>query len=85
MSDPVNSPSYYTHGGIEVIDYMEAKSTDEEFCGHLRLTALKYISRAGLKVTAENHLKKLELQDLKKAAWYINRLIEKKESLLEEQ
>jgi hypothetical protein len=47
---------------------MEAKSTPEEFRGHLRLTTLKYLSRAGLKEDT--------LQDLEKAAWYLNKLIE---------
>ena len=46
---------------------MEAKSTPEEFTGHLRLTALKYLSRTGYKDDA--------LQDLKKAQWYVNRLV----------
>ena len=68
VNDIINAPSHYTSGGIETIDYMEAKSTPEEFRGHLRLTALKYLSRAGLK---EN-----TLQDLKKAQWYVNALIE---------
>jgi hypothetical protein len=68
MSDPVNSPSHYTSGGIETIDYMEAKSTPEEFRGHLRLSALKYLSRAGLKDDT--------LKDLKKAQWYINALVD---------
>jgi hypothetical protein len=66
--DLVNHPPHYTHGGIETIDYMEAKSTREEFAGHLRLTALKYLSRTGLKDDA--------LKDLKKAQWYVNRLVE---------
>lgn len=66
--DLVNHPSHYTSGGIETIDYMEAKSTPEEFRGHLRLTTLKYLSRVGLKDDT--------LQDLKKAAWYLNKLIE---------
>jgi len=66
--DPVNSPPHYTSGGIETIDYMEAKSTPEEFRGHLRLSALKYLSRAGLKDDT--------LKDLKKAQWYINALVE---------
>ena len=65
---PVHHPSHYTSGGIETIDYMEAKSTPEEFRGHLRLTTLKYLSRAGLKEDT--------LQDLEKAAWYLNKLIE---------
>jgi hypothetical protein len=65
--DLVNNPSHYTHGGIETIDYMEAKSTPEEFAGHLRLTAIKYLSRAGLKEST--------LMDLKKAQWYVNELV----------
>lgn len=68
MSDNVNHPSHYTSGGIETIDYMEAKSTPEEFRGHLRLTAIKYLSRAGLKLDT--------LEDLKKARWYLTRLID---------
>ena len=67
MVDIVNQPAHYTTGGIETIDYMEAKSTPEEFRGHLRLTTIKYLSRAGLKDDT--------LTDLKKAQWYLNRLI----------
>jgi hypothetical protein len=66
--DAVNHPPHYKVGGIETIDYMKAKATPEEFKGHLRLTALKYLSRTGYKDDA--------LQDLKKAQWYLNRLIE---------
>lgn len=66
-ADLVNHPPHYTSGGIETIDYMRAKSTPEEFRGHLRLTTLKYLSRAGLKDDT--------LQDLEKAAWYLNELI----------
>ena len=43
VKDMVNHPPHYTHGGIETIDYMEAKSTPEEFSGHLRLTSIKYL------------------------------------------
>lgn len=68
MSDNVNHPSHYTSGGIETIDYMEAKSTPEEFRGHLRLTAIKYLSRAGLKLDT--------IEDLKKARWYLTKLID---------
>ena len=68
MNDQVNSPAHYTAGGIETIDYMRAKASPEEFRGYLRLNALKYLSRAGLKGDAAT--------DLKKAAWYVNRLIE---------
>jgi hypothetical protein len=65
--DGAVNPEHYKVGGIEAIDYMKAKSTPEEFMGHLRLTALKYLSRAGHKDDA--------LQEYKKAAWYIDRLI----------
>ena len=66
--DMVNQPPHYTQGGIETIDYMEAKSTPEEFSGHLRLPAIKSLSRAGLKEST--------LMDLKKAQWYVNELVE---------
>jgi len=65
------NPSHYKTGGIEAIDYMRAKSTPEEFRGHLRLTALKYLSRYGHKDD--------QLQELKKAVWYINELIDELE------
>ena len=66
--DVVNQPPHYTVGGIETIDYMMAKSSPEEFKGHLRLTALKYLSRAGHKDNI--------LQEYKKAAVYLNWLIQ---------
>lgn len=72
MTDEVNSPQHYTAGGIETIDYMRAKASPEEFRGYLRLNALKYLSRAGLKGDA--------VTDLKKAAWYVNRLVEELEA-----
>jgi hypothetical protein len=63
--DPINHPPHYTFGGIETIEYMKAKSTPEEFKGHLRLTVLKYLSRTGHKNDA--------LEDLKKGKWYLDR------------
>lgn len=74
VEDGVNNPKHYTVGGIETIDYMKAKSTPEEFRGHLRLTALKYLSRTGYKDDA--------LKDLKKAQWYLNRLVQECEAEL---
>lgn len=62
--DAVNHPSHYTAGGIECIDYIEAKG----FGYHLG-NAVKYISRAALKGNHE--------QDIKKAIWYLNRYLEK--------
>ena len=65
--DPVNHPSHYTDGGIETIDYLKAKLSYEEFKGLLRGNVLKYMSRAGKKDK--------ELEDFKKAQWYLNELI----------
>jgi hypothetical protein len=66
--DPVNNPAHYTEGGIETIDYIEAKRL-----GYHLGNAVKYISRAGRKGTNQG------LEDLKKAQWYLARAIEKNE------
>jgi hypothetical protein len=60
--DNVNSPTHYTTGGIETIDYIEAKSLNYNL-GNV----VKYVSRSDYKG------KKLE--DLKKARWYLCREI----------
>ena len=65
--DMVNHPPHYKVGGIEAIDYIQAKLTAEEFSGYCKGNALKYISRA-------NH-KKDATEDLRKAIWYLNRLV----------
>ncbi len=65
-SDPVNHPSHYTTGKIEVIDFI----LDKRF-NYLRGNVVKYISRAGIKG------KDTELQDLEKARWYLNKEIER--------
>ena len=70
FSDPVNSPAHYTAGGIETIDYIEAKQLNY----HLG-NVVKYVSRAGKK----NEM----LEDLKKAKWYLDREIKRLESLSE--
>ena len=62
--DLVNHPPHYKAGGIEVIDFIEAKDLN------FRLgNAIKYISRAGKKATDP-------VQDLEKAAWYLKREID---------
>jgi hypothetical protein len=64
--DPVNHPSHYTDGGIETIDYLEAKLGPDGFRAFCLGNALKYVSRAGKK----GDLK----QDLSKAIWYLRRI-----------
>jgi len=62
--DPVNHPSHYTKGPMEVIDIIEQYG----FCDDFRLgNCIKYLFRHGLKGTP--------LQDLKKARWYLDRKI----------
>lgn len=65
MSDPVNHPDHYTGhpSGIEAIQITEHLN----FCLG---SAIKYIWRADLKADP--------LEDLRKAAWYINREIQRR-------
>ena len=64
--DDINHPSHYTQGDIEVIDYIEDKKL-----GYRLGNVVKYVSRAGHKDDA--------IKDLKKARWYLNREIAKRE------
>ncbi len=69
QDDPVNHPSHYTDGKIEVIDFIEDKNLNFH-----RGNAVKYIARAGKKD------KSREIEDLQKAAWYIDREIKRLEA-----
>lgn len=67
--DVVNNPSHYKgNKGIETIDFIENVLTREEFIGYLRGNVIKYQSRANLKGRKE--------EDLKKAKWYSDKLVE---------
>ena len=66
--DLVNHPAHYTDGGIEVIDFIEAKRL-----GYHLGNVVKYICRAGKKGTNNG------LEDLRKAQWYLKRAIERNE------
>ena len=63
-ADPVNHPAHYKYGGIETIDFIEAKDLNYRL-GNV----VKYISRAGKKDSDP-------VQDLEKAAWYLKREID---------
>ena len=67
-NDVVNRPSHYTDGKIEVIDFIEDKNL-----GFCLGNAVKYIARAGKKDPTK------EVEDLKKAEWYIKRRIKELE------
>ncbi len=65
LNDSVNHPKHYTESpsGVECIQIVEHMNFN---CGN----AIKYVWRADLKNG---------LEDLKKAAWYLNREIERRQ------
>ena len=67
MPDPVNHPPHYTAhpSGVECIEITEHYNFNVG-------NAIKYLWRAGLKTEDAT-------QDLRKAAWYINREIQRLE------
>lgn len=67
MSDNVNHPSHYTQGRFEVIDVIEDSLTNDGFEGYCVGNIMKYVMR---------YRHKNGLEDLKKARWYLGRLIE---------
>lgn len=70
----VNHPPHYTKGSIECLDAIKASMSKEQFIGYLKGAILKYIWRMDYKGKA--------LEDLKKAAFYLERLIKEKETQL---
>lgn len=66
MTDNVNKPAHYRQGDIEAIDAIRAALTPEEFRGYCKGNTLKYVWR-------ERH--KGGTESLKKARWYLDRLI----------
>ena len=71
MIDNVNHPSHYTQGGIECIDALKAatvgKTGIEAVCvGNVIKYLFRYENKNGL-------------EDVRKAQWYINRLIQELE------
>lgn len=67
QGDVVNHPPHYTDGGIECIEAIEAALTPEEYRGYLKGNIQKYVWR-------EKH--KGGTESLKKAQWYLDRLIQ---------
>jgi len=61
----VNHPAHYNAGRIEVVDFLE----DQRLGFHLG-NAVKYITRAEHKGSA--------IEDLEKAAWYLQREIQRR-------
>ncbi|EIY6212056.1 TPA: DUF3310 domain-containing protein [Listeria monocytogenes] len=68
-TDNVNNPAHYIAGGIETLDYIKAKVKD--YPSYVAGNILKYVSR---------YEHKNGIEDLKKAQFYLNDLIEWMES-----
>jgi len=66
LSKLVNHPDHYTNSSIETIDMIES-ITAEGFHYYLEGNILKYLAR---------YRHKNGIQDLQKALWYLNKLIE---------
>lgn len=67
-NNEVNKPSHYSSGEIECIDAIQASMSEEAFKGFLKGNVMKYIWRYEKKVNPK--------QDLEKARWYLDKLIE---------
>ena len=65
--DLVNHPPHYTQGGIECIDAIRASMSKEQFLGYCKGNSLKHQWRYEAKGGVE---------DLKKAKWYLDRMIQ---------
>ena len=67
LNNNVNSPSHYNSGSVECIEAIEAMLSPEEFIGYLRGNSLKYRWRFRYKGEP--------IEDLHKAIWYEERLL----------
>lgn len=64
--DKIN-PDHYKVGGIETFDILRAKLSPTQLAGFCKGNVIKYVTRA-------DHKDKVD--DLKKAMWYLDKLIE---------
>ena len=67
-NDPVSRPSHYTQGPVECIEAIESALGKEGFEAFLTGQVIKYLWRQ----KGKNN----QLQDLQKASWYLDLLIE---------
>ena len=66
--DVVNNPDHYNTGNIECIDAIEESMSSIAFKGYLKGNCMKYLWRYDYKGK--------QVEDLKKAGWYLNKLTE---------
>ncbi len=66
--DVVNRPKHYNTGNIECIDAIKESMSSVAFKGYLKGNSLKYLWRYDYKGK--------QVEDLRKAQWYLNKLTE---------
>ena len=67
-SCPVARPDHYNTGAIEAIEAIRASMPPEQYFGYLKGNVMKYLWRYDYK--------EKPIEDLRKADWYLNRLID---------
>ena len=67
MMDNINKPNHYHRNNIDVIKFSELQFDKLELQGFYRINVIKYITRFD---------RKNKVEDLEKARFYINKLIE---------
>lgn len=70
--DVVNHPDHYNTGGIECIEYLKDNMSWQGYTGYLEGNCKKYLHRW--------RYKQKPVEDLKKARWYLDRLINELET-----
>ena len=70
-ADVVNKPPHYGNGKVECIDYMKDNMDHMMFMGYLEGNCKKYLHR--------NRYKQKPLEDLRKARWYLDKLVKEME------
>lgn len=74
--DMVEHPPHYTHGEVECIDAIKSALGNDGFRSYLKGQIIKYLWRADHKGS--------KVQDLKKAEFYLTRLIEEEDGVKSE-
>ena len=69
MTDNVNHPAHYTKGDIETIDYIVDVLGDFDALSYCHGNVIKY---TGTRLRNKGNT----IEDAKKAAWYLNKMIE---------
>ena len=75
MPNKVDHPEHYNFGKMETLDLIDNFSTPEEYDGFLKGNIIKYLHRYNFKNG---------LEDLEKAQWYLNKLIDVFKERMEE-